>query len=112
MSYDLECPYCEAALKINHDDGFGYETGVNHEMECNECGKHFIFTTEMSFDYTPHKADCLNGEDHKFEITTTVPKCFSKMRCSYCGEERDLTETELLEHKIGTIKEYFDTLKK
>jgi hypothetical protein len=52
---DLECPYCEKELYVNHDDGFGYDEGVKHEMECDHCGKRFVFETVISFDYYP---DC------------------------------------------------------
>jgi hypothetical protein len=63
---DLGCPYCETGLDICHDDGFGYEEGMAHEMECRECGKNFTFHTNISFSYWPEKADCLNGSPHPF----------------------------------------------
>ena len=59
---DLECPYCAEELKINNDDGFGYEEDTAHEMECYECGKKFTFQTHISFSYYPEKADCLNHD--------------------------------------------------
>lgn len=61
---DLECPYCEAGLDVCHDDGFGYEEDKAHEMECDECGKSFVFHTSVHYYYEPSKADCLNGEPH------------------------------------------------
>jgi len=64
MMYDIECPYCGKEQDICHDDGHGYEEGVRHEEECEECEKTFIFLTTISFDYEPYKADCLNGEPH------------------------------------------------
>ena len=112
MIHDLECPYCEAGLEINHDDGFGYDQNVNHEMECSECVKTFVFQTEVSFNYTPKKADCLNGEEHNYEITKTFPKCFSQMRCTHCYKERDLTESEMKEYGIESVGEYLDSLKR
>lgn len=36
---DLYCPYCDAGLEVCHDDGFGYEEGVAHEMCCKECSE-------------------------------------------------------------------------
>ena len=88
MAHDLNCPYCDAELEINHDDGFGYQQDVNHEMECNKCGKTFIFKTEISFSYEPKKADCLNDGGHEYKITNTFPKCLSKMRCVHCDKGR------------------------
>lgn len=64
--YDLECPYCDAQLDVCHDDGFGYEEGKPHEMDCSECGKNFVFHTSIHFHYSPEKADCLNGSPHAF----------------------------------------------
>lgn len=66
MSKDIECPYCDAELDICHDDGFGYDEDTLHEMECDECGKNFVFSTMVSFNYFPQKADCLNGSSHNF----------------------------------------------
>jgi len=108
---DLQCPYCDAELEINHDDGFGYEQDVVNEMGCKECGKNFVFTTSISFHYEPKKADCLNnGGKHKFELTHTHPKEFSKMRCIMCDKERELTNEERKLHNIGTPEEYFKSL--
>lgn len=36
---DLNCPYCDKELEVCHDDGFGYEEGVKHQMECSGCGE-------------------------------------------------------------------------
>ena len=63
---DIECPYCEASNEVCHDDGQGYEEDKAHEMQCSDCGKNFVFHTAISFDYTPGKADCLNGSPHQF----------------------------------------------
>lgn len=92
---EIECPYCGQEQDINHDDGFGYEEGVNHQMECCNCGKTFIFQSEITYYYQAYKADCLNGEPHDWQMTNTHPKSFTKMRCSMCDEERSLTPEEL-----------------
>lgn len=92
---DLNCPYCDAELDVCHDDGLGYEEGVNHQMECWKCNKSFVFQTSISFYYEPYKADCLNGYDHDFKPTTTFPREFTKMECSMCGERRYPTEEEM-----------------
>ena len=93
--YDLECPYCEQELQINHDDGFGYEEGVKHRMECSCCGKKFIFETSISFYYEPEKADCLNDGKHRWRATNTYPRKYAQMECSCCGEIRDPTKEEM-----------------
>lgn len=109
---DLECPYCEKELEINHDDGFGYEEGVNHEIECDHCGKKFIFQTSISFYYEPYKADCLNDGKHDYNLTSTTPNCFAKMECSMCGGQRDLTDDEKIHFKIESVESYLKSLKK
>lgn len=108
---DLNCPYCDEELEINHDDGFGYEEDTKHEMECDKCEKRFVFTTSISFYYEADKADCLNGKSHKYELTYTSPREFSKMRCKYCDDERELTEKERVDFGIGTEESYFERLK-
>jgi hypothetical protein len=92
---DLECPYCEKELEICHDDGFGYEENVKHQMECNGCGKHFVFETSIVFYYEAEKADCLNDGEHQWKAQKTYPKEFTQMECSMCGETRKPTEDEM-----------------
>jgi hypothetical protein len=94
---DISCPYCDADLDICHDDGYGYEEGVKHHMECDHCGKSFVFETCISFDYYPEKADCLNGGDHDYSPSRTFPKEFTRMICKTCGDERQPTEEEWIE---------------
>lgn len=95
---DTNCPYCDAEIDINHDDGNGYKEGVTHQQECPECGKVFVFTTSISFYYEAEKADCLNeGGEHKYEPTRKIPKEFTKMRCIMCDEEREPTAEEMAE---------------
>ncbi len=105
---DVYCPYCDAGQEINHDDGFGYEEDITYEMQCSECEKNFVFTTSISFNHEAEKADCLNGEDHNYELTHTCPKEYSKMRCVYCTDERELTDEERGRFDIGTKKSYFE----
>jgi len=108
---DINCPYCEKGLDINHDDGFGYEEDVTHEMECKHCGKSFVFTTSIMFYYKPEKADCLNGGEHDYKLSHTSPREYSKMRCSMCDDERELTENERTKYNIGTKENYLEALK-
>jgi hypothetical protein len=95
MSHGIECPYCEKGLDICHDDGFGYEENVKHQMQCNHCEKHFVFETYIIFNYSPDKADCLNDGKHDWKPTRTYPREFSQMQCSMCEERRDPTDQEM-----------------
>ena len=96
MYHDIECPYCGHGQEVCHDDGFGYEEDVYHEMECSDCERWFTFTTMISFDYTPRKADCLNEGEHNLKMSTTYPKMFSKMHCDDCEYERTPTTEEYI----------------
>jgi hypothetical protein len=87
---DTECPYCGADVEINHDDGYGYEEDRIHQQECRSCEKSFVFTTCISFDYSPKKADCLNGGEHTYQKTKTYPPRYAVMECSTCGDRRPL----------------------
>jgi hypothetical protein len=108
---DLNCPYCDTDLSVCHDDGFGYEEGVKHEMECYKCEKSFVFQTSISFYYDAEKADCLNDGNHDWEMTHTEPSCFTNMQCSMCGGTRNLTPDELKKFNIPTYHEYCEGLK-
>jgi hypothetical protein len=92
---DIDCPYCGAGQKINHDDGYGYEEDRVHQQECPKCEKEFVFNTSISFSYTGYKADCLNGSEHIYEATHTYPVKCSRMRCTMCECERNPTEEEM-----------------
>lgn len=94
---DINCPYCDAAQDINHDDGYGYEEDEVHQQHCSECDKYFTYTTSIMFHYDVEKADCLNGSMCDFHPTITCPKEFTKMRCSMCADERNPTESEMKE---------------
>jgi hypothetical protein len=97
---DVECPYCGSDQEINHDDGYGYREDVLHEQICGSCDKTFTFTTSIMYHYEAYKAPCLNGEDHSWKPTMTVPRCFTRMRCRTCEEERQPTPEEKIEFDI------------
>lgn len=92
---DIKCPYCEEEQDINHDDNYGYEEDQLHEQICVECEKTFVFTTSIHLYYEATKADCLNGEDHKYKPTMTVPRRYIKMKCIDCNHERIPTDEEI-----------------
>jgi hypothetical protein len=93
---DINCPYCDSPQDIDHDDGHGYEENVTHQQQCDNCDKYFVFTTSISFFYDPEKADCLNGSEHIWEKTNTIPREYTRMCCNMCGEERKPTEGEMI----------------
>ena len=93
---EITCPYCE------HEFGDSWECGSDGEYieeseECPECDKKFIWTRNISVDYSS-QADCvLNDEEHKFSDWKNFDhesfdgesriKGKSKM-CSVCGETK------------------------
>ena len=87
---DLECPYCGA----EQDMSCAYDLEGIQQMECGECGKNFVFLTEITFSYTASKADCLNGGEHKWKPLIVYPLEFSRMRCVMCDERRAPTKEE------------------
>lgn len=95
MSHDLECPYCDAPFEVCHDDGHGHEEGRLHHDTCRACGKNFTFTTFISFDFEPQKADCLNDGEHVWKASRTWPAEHSIMRCQTCDETRKPTAEEM-----------------
>jgi hypothetical protein len=103
---DINCPYCDAELYVCHDDGYGYEENVNHQMECHKCEKSFVFQTSISFYYEAERADCLNDGNHNWKKNHTQPSYFTKMECSMCGETREPTADERKEFNIPSYEEY------
>ena len=103
MSKDFKCPYCETWQDICHDDGFGYAEDELHQEECCGCGKTFVFTTSITYNYEAQKADCLNGGQHKYVASVTYPKSCTKMVCETCGDRRSPTVKEWKEIKNESI---------
>jgi hypothetical protein len=101
--YDVRCPYCKAGQEINHDDGYGYDEGVKHTQECYQCGKTFVFETEISFDYEVSKADCLNDGEHDYQPIPTSPKEYTQMKCVNCYDRRDPTDEERVKFSIPKV---------
>jgi len=99
---DIECPYCGKEQDICHDDGQGYEEDCMHEQECGYCSKIFVYTTSISFYYEVFKADCLNGDEHKYKKMKMFPQIYpDARRCIVCGYE-DLGE-RLSEEEITRL---------
>jgi len=92
---DINCPYCDAELNICHDDGYGYNEDDHHEQECGKCEKTFVFTTCISFSYSPHKADCLNGSPHRLKKTKTFPAKYARMACQDCDHDEPWTPVSI-----------------
>lgn len=88
------CPYCGEEVEINHDDGYGYSEDEVYQQECGYCDKTFVYTTYIHFSYNLHKADCLNGGEHKWKPSITFPKEYTRMYCTECDESRGLTDSE------------------
>lgn len=102
---ELTCPYCEEITKVEMD--FAFKEDFLYEHECSNCEKMFVFNISVSYNFWEEKADCLNGAEHDFQKIFTVPKAFTRMRCSMCGTERDLTDEERVKFGIPTKEEYF-----
>ena len=96
---DVKCPYCGGRQEICHDDGYGYDEDAIYSQECSGCKKDFIFTVAILLTYETHKAPCLNGEPHDYQKTRTHPVEYARMRCSVCGEEREMTAEERGNHE-------------
>ena len=85
---DVECPYCGEWQDICHDDGYGYEEDRTFEQECSRCDKSFAFTTSIGFCYEAHKADCLNGGDHRLVPIVHYPSIYPDwVGCEDCDYE-------------------------
>lgn len=107
MSQDVECPYCGKWNEVCHDDGFGYDEGVAHEMECEHCEKSFVFHTSIHFYYSAGKADCLNGAPHDFrewrKLYEHEGKIYQNRTCRGCGKEERQAIQKTNTHPTPTI---------
>lgn len=98
---DIKCPYCGQEQEVCHDDGDNYAEDETHQMGCSTCENYFVFTTSISFDYHPAKADCLNYGEHDWRPSNTFPKQCTSMICRDCDERRNPTADEMQEIMVG-----------
>jgi hypothetical protein len=105
--YETEnCPYCGKDIKINHDDGYGYQEDEIYQQVCSNCGKTFVYEVCINYSYYIEKANCLNeGGVHDYRETHTNPKVAAKMRCTVCGDEKDLPKEKYEQYKMEYSKE-------
>ena len=87
---EVYCPYCNAKVEINHDDGYGYDEDEIHQQECHSCNNTFVYRTFIIMNYYTEKAECLNGGEHKFYKTKTFPPQFAVMKCEICGDTKPI----------------------
>jgi hypothetical protein len=93
MNEYIECPYCGWEQETP-DDGYSYDVGI-HRKECAGCGRSFAYETTISISYEAYAAPCINGDaEHNWRETKTFPRRFRKMRCSVCGEEKEIEGIE------------------
>jgi len=77
---DVKCPYCGNYQEINHDDGYGYDEGLEHEQNCGNCDKYFKFITSISFNYEVFCQDI----DHDMEqALDDKPDFFMCQKCDH-----------------------------
>ena len=93
MSEYIECPYCGWEQETP-DDGYSYDVGI-HRKECAGCGRSFAYETTISISYEAYAAPCIDGDaEHDWKETGTFPRCFRKLQCSVCGEEKEIEGIE------------------
>lgn len=95
MSYEeIECPYCEHAYDLIHDDGAFYNDGGREEEQCPKCDKKFMVLLSISWDFSAEECECLNTGEHKWElkypeyVLKNHPLLASRQMCADCGENR------------------------
>ncbi len=94
MSNYAECPYCGKKQEIDND-GCSYDEGNIYQQECAGCGKNFAYVTTVSIFHEAFAAPCMNGDaGHDWRVTKTFPRCYRKLRCSICGEEKEIEGVE------------------
>lgn len=90
MSNYIECPYCGEEQEVP-DDGYCYDVGIINRQECADCGKSFAYKTTISISYKAYAAPCIDGDaEHNWRETKTFSRCYRKLRCSVCGEEKEI----------------------
>ena len=109
--YKIECPYCGKTTEVSCEN-LDLRDGEDSIVECRNCRRRFVATTDIEITFDTRKADCLNDGQHDWQPTTTSHRAFTRMRCSKCGEEREPTPEEKEQYNIPSRQEYFADLKR
>lgn len=83
---DITCPYCGEDQEIIHDDGQGYEEDVQHEQSCSGCDKSFLFTTSISYTYSPL---CQDGDHEMQPFGDRWPGMYECKNCEFYESRRE-----------------------
>jgi len=103
MYYDAKCPYCGYEFDVDEPPD---EANELYTHECDECGKIFLLSYEISLDYSTKEASCQNGGEHDWKLTNHYPPLFVKERCSICEEEREPEIKENITEKKKRVAKY------
>jgi hypothetical protein len=99
----VDCPYCEAEVKISSED-WPIADGQESSFTCPKCEMNFMFLLEISYTLTPKKAACLNGEEHVYK---GIP---FETDCNFTGDD-GVHYTKFREHTYSVCgfakKEFF-----
>jgi hypothetical protein len=81
---EITCPYCKHKLSESWECG-----DSDDKRECEECGKFFFYSREVTVEYRCY-ADCaLNGDEHSFE-----PYYKHLWKCTRCEKVASRHEKE------------------
>lgn len=83
---DVQCPYCGTEQEINHDDGYGYDEGTEHEQSCPTCNRDFKFTTSISFSY---EVMCQKDDHVMVPFGDKWPGMYECENCDFVERRRD-----------------------
>ena len=89
MGYFI-CPYCDKECEPDCEpDCESRNPSDNYEHECEHYKKNFVYTLDYDIIYYVEKADCLNGEEHKYEEMCSYPEevFINRWKCSMCEKE-------------------------
>ena len=71
LTNEMVCPYC--GQEYRYDDGAAI---------CDECGKGFYYSRQISISYTTRQCPCINKEaPHRW---ISVAKKYYAYKCLYC----------------------------
>ncbi len=82
-------PYCG----YQFTDSWEMQDAQDKEIpiECGECEKTFIYSTDYSVTFSTHKCDCLNGAEHTWNKAQHLWEDIYQKRCQDCGKTENVT---------------------
>ncbi len=79
---DVKCPYCGHEQEIDHGGSYSYTEEIDHEYECINCNKDFIYRIRIQHCYIVKAIDEFVDDEVRFDELNKKPRSMGGYRAT------------------------------